>query len=431
VKHYVRSLYTLIFYLIQPLVVARLLWRSLKAPAYRERMAERYGFYRGRPPSSRQCIWVHAVSVGETIASVPLIKQLAARYPQLDLVVTTTTPTGAERVQALLGDSVTHVYVPYDLPGALRRFLRQFQPQMLVIIETELWPNMIHYCRRSGVPVMLANGRLSAKSAAGYARVAGLSRPMLQQLSAAAVQTSVEAQRFIELGLPAERAVVTGNMKFDMSLGDADRDKAQIWRQLWAAGRSVWIAASTHEGEDAVILTAHAALVRQFPDLLLILVPRHPERFTEVAQHCQRAGFTCHQLSAGAQLPAGTSVLVGDTMGDLLGLYGAADIAFVGGSLVPRGGHNLLEPALWALPVLAGPHLFNFQQITELLEQAGGLLPTPDAKSLERVIAGLLGDTDERKKLGQQAYAVVAQNRGALQRLVAVIQGLLPPAATG
>ena len=423
-----RSLYTLVFYLIQPLVMARLLWRSLKAPAYRERMAERYGFYRGRRPSSSPCIWVHAVSVGKTIASVPLIKQLAARYPQLELVVTTTTPTGAERVQALLGDSVSHVYAPYDLPGALRRFLRQFQPKLLVIIETELWPNMIHYCRRSAVPVVLANGRLSARSAAGYARVASLSRPMLQQLNAAAVQTRVEAQRFIELGLPAERAVVTGNMKFDMALTTADRDKAQNWRQLWCGGRGVWIAASTHEGEDAVILTAHAALLRQFPDLLLILVPRHPERFTEVAEQCRRAGFCCHQLSMGPQLAAGTSVLVGDTMGDLLGLYGVADIAFVGGSLVPRGGHNLLEPALWALPVLAGPHLFNFKEIAELLEQAGGLLSTPDASALEQVIASLLLDTEARKETGQQAYAVVEQNRGALHRLVSVIQGLLPSA---
>lgn len=426
-----RSLYTLVFYLVQPLVLARLLWRSLKAPAYRERMAERYGFYRGRRPSQRQCIWVHAVSVGETIASVPLIKQLAARYPEFDLVVTTTTPTGAERVQALLGDSVSHVYAPYDLPGALRRFLRQFQPQLLVIIETELWPNMIHTCRRSAVPVILANGRLSARSAAGYARVASLSRPMLQQLSAAAVQTAVEAQRFIDLGLPAERAVVTGNMKFDMPLDQADRDKAKNWRQLWAAGRSVWIAASTHEGEDAIVLAAHAALLRQFPDLLLILVPRHPERFAEVAQQCRSEGFSCHQLSAGAQLPAGCSVLVGDTMGDLLGLYGAADMAFVGGSLVPRGGHNLLEPALWALPVLAGPHLFNFQEIAQLLEQAGGLVSTPDASSLERVIASLLADAGEREKVGHKAYAVVEQNRGALQRLLVVVQGLLPTATTG
>jgi 3-deoxy-D-manno-octulosonic-acid transferase len=321
---------------------------------------------------------------------------------------------------------VSHVYAPYDLPGAMARFIRFFRPQLLVIIETELWPNMIHYCRRSAVPVMLANGRLSAKSAAGYARVAWLTKPMLQQLSAVAVQTSVEAQRFVDLGLPADRAMVTGNIKFDMELTAEQRRKAQTWRQLWAPERSVWIAASTHEGEDEIVLRAHAELVGRWPELLLILVPRHPERFAEVAQQCRQAGFTTHCLSAGAQLPEHTGVVVGDTMGDLLGLFGVADIAFVGGSLVPRGGHNLLEPALWSNPVLAGPHLFNFQEIAHLLQQAGGLQLTSDAQSLAHSIEGLLGDVEVREQTGRRAYAVVEQNRGALQRLLAVVQGLLP-----
>jgi 3-deoxy-D-manno-octulosonic-acid transferase len=419
----VRILYTLVYYLIQPLLIARLLWRSLKAPAYREGMAQRYGFY--QQPAKSTCIWVHAVSVGETIASVPLVRQLQASYPDTPIVMTTTTPTGAERVRALLGDVVTHVYSPYDLPGVLRRFMRRFNPQLLIIVETELWPNMIHACHRAHVPVVLANARLSAKSAAGYARAAWLSAPMLQELSVVAVQTKTEAQRFVALGLPPERAVVTGNIKFDMQLDEQARDKAGKWRQSWCVGRHCWIAASTHEGEDEIILAAHKSLLRQYPSLLLILVPRHPERFTLVAQNAQRGGFAVHRLSAGPDLAGDTTVVVGDTMGDLLALFGVADIAFVGGSLIPRGGHNVLEPALWSMPVLSGPHVFNFQEIAELMQAAGGLQLTADAAELERAIATLLADDARRAEVGRQAFSVVEQNRGALQRLVDVISAQL------
>ena len=420
-----RFLYTLLFILLQPLVLLRLLWRSRKAPAYRERMAERYGVYRPYPRLD-SCIWIHAVSVGETIASVPFVKALAAAHPGTPLVVTTTTPTGAERVRSLLGDCVQHVYAPYDLPFAIRSFLRHFKPRLLVIMETELWPNTIHQCRCSGVPVLLANARLSVKSAAGYQRVSRLTRPMLQQLSRVAVQTGTEAGRFVALGLPPSSAVVTGNIKFDMDLGREDQQKARRWRQLWGASRPRWIAASTHEGEDAILLQAHRALRQKHPDLLLILVPRHPERFDAVAGLCREAGFATHRLSEDDELPLDSEVLVGDTMGDLLGLYGAADIAFVAGSLVPQGGHNLLEPALWSLPVLAGPHLFNFQEIAELMQAAGGLQLAADAMALEGAIQHLLADADYRREVGENAFSVVEQNRGALGRLLAVTDELLP-----
>ncbi len=426
-----RILYTLVFTLIQPLVLLRLLWRSRKAPAYRARMAERYGFYGDSAAPDGPCIWIHAVSVGETIASVPLIRQLATLYPDTALVVTTTTPTGAERVESLLAGVVTHVYAPYDLPGAVRRFCRRYQPQLLIIIETELWPNTIRCCYRAKVPVLLANARLSAKSAAGYQRVAWLTRPMLRQLSRVAVQSETEAHRFIELGLPPERAVVTGNIKFDMTLGEVDRQKAGHWRQQWGQQRPVWIAASTHEGEDEIILACHAALLAQYPDLLLLLVPRHPERFLEVALQCQEAGFVTHRLSEGPRLPAQTDVVVGNTMGDLLALYGVADIAFVGGSLIERGGHNLLEPALWSTPVLAGPHLFNFQEIATLMQQAGGLQLTADALELESAVRRLLTDSDYRERVGSSAWSVVEKNRGALQRLLDVVEQLLPAPPTG
>lgn len=419
----VRILYTLVFFLLQPLLVLRLYWRSIKAPAYREDIGQRFGYY--RQPAQQQCIWVHAVSVGETIASVPLIRQLAELHPETPIVVTTTTPTGAERVQALLGDIVSHAYAPYDLPGVLRRFIRHFQPRLLIIMETELWPNMIHYCHSAGVPVILANARLSEKSAAGYQRIGGLVRPMLGQLSAVAVQTDIEAQRFIGLGLPPENAHVTGNIKFDMQLTEQDRTKARSWRLAWSSDRLSWIAASTHEGEDKIILQAHQALLQHHPELLLILVPRHPERFGAAVELARQSGLKPHRLSAGVTLAADANVVVGDTMGDLLGLFGAADIAFVGGSLIPRGGHNLLEPALWSMPVLSGPHLFNFLEIAELMQAAGALQICPDAKALEHSLLAMLQSSAYRQELGSHAYSVVEQNRGSLQRLLDVVDDVM------
>ena len=417
-----RLLYTSLFYLLQPLLLLRLYWRSVKAPAYREGIGQRFGHYTQQ--TRKQSIWVHAVSVGETIASVPLVKQLAMLYPDVPIVMSTTTPTGAERVRVLLGDMVSHVYAPYDLPGVMRRFLRHFQPRLLIIIETELWPNMIHSCHQAGVPVILANARLSEKSAAGYHRVESLTRSMLGQLSAVAVQTEIEAQRFVALGLPPQNAFVTGNIKFDMQLGETDRSKASAWRRAWGRGRLSWIAASTHEGEDEIILQAQRALLQQNPALLLILVPRHPERFEKVVELVVQAGLVPHRLSSGASLAANTNVVIGDTMGDLLGLFGAADIAFVGGSLVPRGGHNLLEPALWSMPVLSGPHLFNFQEIADLMLEAGALQICPGELDLENAIVKLLDKPVYRQEWGERAFAVVEQNRGSLQRLLDVIDSV-------
>ncbi len=418
-----RILYTFLFYLLQPLLLLRLYWRSIKAPAYRDGIGQRFGYY--NQPALQRCIWVHAVSVGETIASVPLVRQLAVLYPDLPIVVSTTTPTGAERVRALLGGLVSHVYAPYDLPGVMQRFIRHFQPTLLVIIETELWPNMIYSCHSAGVPVILANARLSKKSADGYQRVENLTRNMLYQLSAVAVQTEIEAQRFIALGLPPEKARVTGNIKFDMQLDDADRDKASAWRRAWGRGRLCWIAASTHEGEDEIILRAHLALLQHDPALLLILVPRHPERFDRAVELVSQAGLVPHRLSSGAMPGADAGVVIGDTMGDLLGLFGAADIAFVGGSLIPRGGHNLLEPALWSMPVLSGPHLFNFQEIADLMLEAGALQICPNALDIESAIVRLLASSAYRQEAGERAYSVIEQNRGSLQRLLDVIANVV------
>jgi 3-deoxy-D-manno-octulosonic-acid transferase len=425
----VRSLYTLLFILIQPFVLLRLLWRSLRAVDYRRRMLERYGFYPRAQPAlqgaEQSCIWVHAVSVGETIASVPLIRALAQDYPGVPLLVTTTTPTGAERVDTLLGDLVHHVYAPYDLPGAVKRLLARFRPRLLIIMETELWPNMIHYCHRAGVPVVLANARLSERSATGYQRVSLLCAPMLRELSVAAIQTVVEAERFYQLGLPREQGAVTGNIKFDVHLSPEDKAKAARWRQQWRAKRPIWIAASTHEGEEDIILGVHSRMLQARSDLLLILVPRHPERFTAVVENCTQQGLVTHRLSSEAIPGPGIQVIVGDTMGDLLGLFGVSDVAFVGGSLIERGGHNMLEPALWAQPVICGPHLFNFLEISRMMTAAGGLLIVDDGLALERVLERLLSDARYRQQVGQLGFGVVQSNRGALGRLRELIGQML------
>jgi len=423
----VQIFYNLLLIIVQPIVLLRLLWRSLRAPEYRRRVPERYGCYPGRPAAAAPCIWVHAVSVGETVASVPLIRGLLRDYPRYPLLVTTMTPTGSERVRALLGDAVAHVYAPYDLPGAVDRFLRHFRPCLLIIVETELWPNMIRRSHRQGVPVVLANARLSSRSAAGYRRVGRLTRGMLEALDAAAIQTQAEAERFVALGLPPSRAVVTGNMKFDMPLSEADRAKAARWRAAWQREAPVWVAASTHEGEEAIVLAAHAALLDAHPGLLLILVPRHPERFDEAVAMSEALGLRSWRLSSGRAPAADVQVLVGDTMGDLLALFGVADIAFVGGSLIERGGHNVLEPALWSIPVLSGPHIFNFLEIGRMMEQAGGLLIVADGEALQGALARLLADPRRRAEVGRCGHRVVADNRGALARLQAVVAGLLPP----
>lgn len=416
-----RFLYTLLFYLVQPLVWLRLYWRSLKAPAYRSRMRERYGHYSHVEAPGEPVLWLHAVSVGETIAAIPLVRRLKADHPSLSIVMTTMTPTGADQVAKQLGDVVSHVYAPYDLPTAVSRFLDNFKPRALVIMETELWPNTIALCKDRGVPVVLANGRLSEKSARGYGRFQSLVGPMLANLDTACVQTEIEAARFRALGLGVEQTLVTGSIKFDVALTDSDRRKASAWRDQWCRQRRAWIAASTHEGEEAILLDAHRALLADDPTLLLILVPRHPERFRPVAALCQGQGFNSQCLSSDKPVDDTTEVLVGDTMGDLLGLFGVSDAAFVGGSLVPRGGHNLLEPALWGVPVLSGPHVFNFAEITRLLEASGGLRTVADAPALAQQLGLLLSDETLRREAGERALAVVEANRGALDQLEQVV----------
>ena len=421
-----RTLYTALFYLGLPLVAIRLWLRSRKAPAYAKRIGERFSL--GLPVMQTGGIWVHAVSVGESIAAAPMIRALLARHPQLPITVTCMTPTGSERIQALFAHEprIQHCYLPYDLPCAAARFLDRVQPKLAVIMETELWPNHIDQCARRGIPVALANARLSARSAKGYGRFAGLTAPMLAQMSLFAVQTETEAQRFRELGARPETVEVTGSIKFDLSIDLQLLVRARELRQQWQAmDRPVWIAASTHEGEDAVVLDAHRQLLASYPNALLILVPRHPERFNSVYELCRQQGFTTIRRSAGEPVDASTSVLLGDTMGELLFLYALADSAFVGGSLVANGGHNLLEPAALAKPVISGPHLFNFLEIAAMLREAGALQEVDDAEGLAVAVQRLFELPRDAQKMAEAGLKVLKANQGALQRLLDGLDRLL------
>ncbi|MEN5046244.1 lipid IV(A) 3-deoxy-D-manno-octulosonic acid transferase [Pseudomonas koreensis] len=414
-----RTLYTALFYLGLPLVAIRLWLRSRKAPAYAKRIGERFSY--GMPRLQPGGIWVHAVSVGESIAAAPMIRALLQRYPQLPITVTCMTPTGSERIQALFAGEprIQHCYLPYDLPCAAARFLDHAKPKLAVIMETELWPNHIHQCAKRGIPVALANGRLSERSARGYGRFSKLTAPMLAEMSFFAVQTEAEAQRFRDLGARPQTVEVTGSIKFDLTIDPQLLQRAHELRGQWQAlERPVWIAASTHEGEDEVVLDAHRRLLANYPNALLILVPRHPERFNSVFELCQREGFATVRRSTGANVAADTSVLLGDTMGELLFLYALADSAFVGGSLVPNGGHNLLEPAALAKPVLSGSHLFNFLDIAAQLREAGALAEVDDAEGLAVEVQRLFELPRDAQRMAEAGLAVMRRNQGALQRLL-------------
>jgi len=418
-----RLLYTLLWYLLLPVLFARLWWRGRRAPEYRQRWGERLAL--GLKPLRLQAsVWIHAVSVGEVLAAAPLIRTLLEEHPATPVVVTTTTPTGSERVCALFGDQVTHVYCPWDLPGALGRFHHAFDPRLVLVMETELWPNLVASAYKRHVPVMLVNGRLSLSSYRGYARLPALTRPMMGALTRVLAQTDEEAYRFRRLGVSANAVDVTGNIKFDLSLSETVRAQASELREHFAA-RPVWMAASTHEGEDEPVLEAHRRVRASHPEALLVLVPRHPERFEGVAELVGQQGFDCVRRSAGARV-GDAGVYLADTMGELLMLLGTADAAFVGGSLVPVGGHNLLEPAAWSVPVLSGPRLHNFQHVARLLDHAGALTQVHKADELGRSIAALLSDETERKRQGAAGAAVVAAHRGALQRVVSSVAAFWP-----
>ncbi len=418
-----RFIYSILFYIALPLIVGRLLWRSRKAPAYKQRIKERFAI--GLSTIKPNGIWIHAVSVGESIAAAPMINELLEAHADLPITITCMTPTGSERIKSLFGERVQHCYMPYDTPTIAKRFLRKLQPQLAIIMETELWPNHIHYCRQLGIPVVLANARLSDRSAKGYAKFPKITRPMFQALSWVAVQSKVEADRFVDLGANTECISVIGSIKFDINIdSDLVRHAMELRKKWQSDKRPTWIAASTHAGEDEIVLEVHRQLLAQYPNALLILVPRHPERFNDVTELASKY-FPTVTRSSHDLVSHQIQVLVGDTMGELLFLYALADIAFVGGSLVDKGGHNVLEPVALNKPVICGPSLYNFQEITDQLQDKQAIAIIHNSQELFLQLNRLFDNAGLVEKMIQGGQQIMQHNQGALDRLVQGIDSLL------
>ncbi|MES9933529.1 MAG: lipid IV(A) 3-deoxy-D-manno-octulosonic acid transferase [Candidatus Sedimenticola sp. PURPLELP] len=411
-------IYSIILIVFLPLVLLRLLWRGMRSPAYLKRLGERFGYLNHL--NLDKSIWLHTVSVGEAQAAEPMVNLLQERYPEIPIVMTTTTPTGSDRVKKLFGNTVHHAYFPYDLPFAINGFLRRTNPRLLVMMETEIWPNLLAVCDRRGIPTVLANARLSERSAQGYARFGRFSREIFGHISVAAAQAPADAERLLGLGVPSDRVRVTGSIKFDIRMPASLHERAEVLRRQWGE-RPVWVAASTHEGEDELVLAAHKRVLERIPDALLVLVPRHPERFDRVAALCLKSDFSIIRRSSGATWDGGIEVFLGDTMGELTLFLAAADTAFVGGSLVPTGGHNVLEPAALGVPAVFGPHMFNFAIISSMLLTEDAAAQVADEVQLAEVVLRWLGDASERARVGENGRAVVEVNRGALDRLMSII----------
>lgn len=422
-----RTTYSCLLYLSTPLLVLRLLWRSLRSPAYLQRWSERFAFYSGSKKPNRTSLVFHAVSVGEVHAVIPLIIQLLADDSDLEILVTTSTPTGSARVSELLTDKVQHVYLPYDYPGAVSRFLDRFQPSVLVMMETELWPNLIHQCANRNVSLVLANARLSEKSFLNYGKISGLAREMLQQLNAVSAQSEKDAQRLEALGCPGEVISVSGSMKFDMAINHEQIEQASLDKK-GLKGRPVLVAASTRavDGnlEEEIVIAAFRQMLLTHPDLLLVLVPRHPERFDAVRAMIEKSGLSVVRKSDG-QAVVNHQVLLGDSMGEMHYYLGLADVAFVGGSLVPTGCQNIIEPAAMGIPVVTGPSLFNFKSASDALLAAKAMQVVISDSELASVVTNLLGDNENRLAMGQAGKEVVQENQGATDRNLAVIKSLL------
>lgn len=402
--------------------------KSVKLPAYRVRWNERFGC----PSFSlSKSIWVHAVSVGEAISAVPFIRQIQKQYPTLPIVVTTMTPTGSERVKAAfskeLNQTIFHSYIPYDIPFAIQAFLKRLNPVALILMETEIWPNLITICHAHRIPMMIANARLSPQSLKHYKMARVIVKPLMEKITTIGAQSAMDSERFIEIGAPTARVQTIGNIKFDISWPLEVIQKGKALREQLGVNRKVWIAASTHEGEEAIVLQAYHQLKSQFSDLLLLLVPRHPERFQKVAQLCEAANLKIVKRTENISCSNETEVFLGDTMGEMGVFYAASDVVFVGGSFVPIGGHNLLEPAALSLPILTGPHLHNFVYISDALLAAEGATLVQDQHELVECIAGLLRDPQQAQIQGQKALAVVEANKGALKRLMSFVDKLISP----
>ncbi|MGY0634648.1 lipid IV(A) 3-deoxy-D-manno-octulosonic acid transferase [Luteimonas sp. A478] len=426
VERLLRALYSAMLYVLVPVTVYHLIWRGFRQAEYFQRWGERYASYSDEP--HRATLWVHAVSVGEVNAAAPLVDALLELRPGMRLLVTTITPTGSARVGKLWGERVEHVYLPYDLSGAVHRFLDHFQPQLGLIVETELWPNLLFCCRDYGVPLYIVNARLSARSLRGYRTLRPLVSRALRTVRVIAAQSVEDGRRFRRLGALEQQVTVTGNLKYDMEVDPGLAEFARQFRQR-AGERPTWIAASTHVDEEAAVLAIHARLSKRWPDLLLLWAPRHPERFRAVTQQAVEAGMRTATRTLTREPDSADAVFVIDTLGELTSFYACADVAFVGGSLQDVGGHNLLEPASTGTAIVTGPHLHNFADIARRLREVDALCVGRDAEAVGAELERLLEDPQRRSQMAGAAAQLVEDGRGAVQRTLEVIRADMPPAA--
>ncbi|WP_313228923.1 lipid IV(A) 3-deoxy-D-manno-octulosonic acid transferase [Stenotrophomonas acidaminiphila] len=418
-----RGLYSALLYLLLPITVYHLVWRGFRVREYFKRWDERYASY---PQSGRRpCVWLHAVSVGEVNAAAPVVDALRRQRPDIRWVITTITPTGSQRVRALWGDAVDHVYLPYDVPGSAGRFLDHFRPSLALILETELWPNLLFGCRDRRIPVYILNARLSARSLKGYRLLRPLVGRALRTVTCVAAQSREDARRFVVLGARQEQVCALGNLKFDIHPPDPAPLLAAFHAHV-PAGRVIWIAASTHEGEEQPVMDLHARVLERYPDALLLWAPRHPERFARVEALARGQGWRVATRSVEQWPAADTQVFVLNTLGELMPFFACAQVAFVGGSLQAIGGHNLLEPAAMGTAVITGPHLHNFAEISRRMSEAGALSIRNDAAQLGDELLRLLGDAAARQQMVQAGAALVANGRGALERTLELIGPRLP-----
>ena len=418
-----RWLYTFLLFLALPLVLLHLIFRGLRNRDYVRRWAERFGWFDA--PAEKGAIVIHAVSVGEVNAASALIRSLLRDYPDRSLCLTTFTPTGSDRIRDLFDGEVFHVYVPLDTPGAVRRFYNRVQPSLLIIMETEIWPNLYAEAKQRGVPVMIANARISEHSIGGYRRMRAMTSFALDQVSRIGAQSEIDAARLISIGADPERLEVTGNLKFDVRLPESVIDEGVAIRKAWGVERNILLAGSTHEADEITVLEAFSLLQPEFPDALLVLVPRHPERFTRVAQQARAAGLNVSLRSEGIDCPRSSQCFVVDTKGELQRLYSACDVAFVGGSFARIGGHNTLEPAALSRPVLVGPYTFNSEEITDRLLSMKAARRVVDASDLSQTTAMLFRDPDLREQMGRAGMDLVKSGQGALARTLQIVEELL------
>ena len=418
-----RAFYSCLFYLLIPFILLRLLWRGIKAPAYRRRWRERFALYNKK--YTQGIIWFHAVSVGEAEALFPLVRQIQKQHPDVRLLITTTTPTGSARVKAVMQDTVEHVYLPYDVPDGVNRFMHCFKPKLAVIMETEIWPNLFLYCGKNDIPLYIINARLSEKSSRGYQKIPSLVHPALAAIKLIATQTQDDANRFIAIGADSEKVLTLGNIKFDVEIPQSIIEQGLQLKTDLFTGRFVWLIASTHKDEEAIFLEIYKEIKPKIPELLLVIVPRHPERFPDVKKLCEQFQLAVVMRTMESRVYLETDVYLVDTMGELKMLYAASDVAFVGGSMVSRGGHNILEAAAVGVPVMFGPYMHNFKEIARGVLSQDAAIQCQNKNNVVNAILALYEQPAYRAALSEKGMEFVRQNQGAIGRICAILDQVI------